>query len=283
MGYTGAHALLASHRGRLPLVTSYYGKDVAMGTSEGGGPTLQYAHYALLRRRLFAKGDRFLALSAHMKRALVGQGCPEHKIRIVRVGVDIQRFSVHRAPRTGPCRVLMIGRDVEKKGFDDGMHAVARAKDRGASLTLSILGTSQPSSTQLRLARDLDLPVRWPDPASDVPSELARADILLAPSRTTAGGDQEGTPTVICEAGAAALPVVSTRHAGIPEQIDEDVTGLLAPERDVDRLAAHLARLCDDVALRKRMGQAAREKISAEYSIEAHADELIKVYAELLA
>jgi len=102
------------------------------------------------------------------------------------------------------------------------------------------------------------------------------------PSRTARDGDQEGTPTVICEGSAATLPVVSTRHAGIPEQVDDGVTGLLADERDHETMAAHLVRLAADPALRVSMGLAGRAKMQREYSLAAHRSNLEAVYDELL-
>jgi glycosyltransferase involved in cell wall biosynthesis len=108
------------------------------------------------------------------------------------------------------------------------------------------------------------------------------ADLLLVPSRTARNGDQEGTPTVICEGSAAGLPVVSTRHAGIPEQVAHERTGLLAGEREVDVMAAHLVRLAASPAERATMGAAGRAKMQAEYSIAAHVRDLSAVYRELL-
>jgi glycosyltransferase involved in cell wall biosynthesis len=132
------------------------------------------------------------------------------------------------------------------------------------------------------LAGELALPVAWPDPASPVPQAMAAADVVLVPSRTAADGDEEGTPTVIIEAGAARLPVVSTRHAGIPEQVDDGATGLLANEHDVAGLAEALAALAKDPARRAAMGEAAHAKMAREYSLDAHRAALERVYASVL-
>src|SRR6185369_3094091 len=143
--------------------------------------------------------------------------------------------------------------------------------EAGVDLRLTLLGTNGELKPRLQeLARELALPMEWPDPASPVPQAMTVADVLLVPSKTSASGDQEGTPTVICEAGAARLPVISTRHAGIPEQVDDGVSGLLAGEGDPEGLAKHLVRLAGDRALARAMGEAGRTKMQAEYSIDAN-------------
>jgi glycosyltransferase involved in cell wall biosynthesis len=282
-GYTGAHALWAARKLDRPLVTSFYGYDVTLRRSlKRLDPS--FWHYWALARRLFRRGDRFLVLSKQMEAALVAQGCPADKLRVVPLGVDLSRFGSERPVRTGAATVLMVGREVEKKGFDDGLRACAAARDQGADLKVVVLGTAGPLCAELKkLGEELRLDVAWPDPATRVPAAMVEADILLVPSRTARNGDQEGTPTVICEGGAAGLPVVSTRHAGIPEQIDDGATGLLAAERDIDMLAAHLVKLARDADLRRTLGSAGRDKMQREYSIDAHRRKLQAVYDEVLS
>jgi colanic acid/amylovoran biosynthesis glycosyltransferase len=283
MGYTGVHGLYAARKLEIPLVTSFYGQDVTLWRSwKRADPA--YWHYAVRRKALFRRGDRFCVLSQHMADALVAQGCAREKLRVVRLGVDLSRFDgAAKRHAAGPTTVLMVGREVEKKGFDDGLRACAAARDRGADLRVVVLGTGDAGLPALQaLARELSLDVAWPDPATRVAAAMAEADILLVPSRTAKNGDQEGTPTVICEGSAAGLPVVSTNHAGIPEQVDDESTGLLADERDVDKMAAHLARLAASPDERATMGAAGRAKMQAEYSIAAHVRDLSAVYRELL-
>jgi colanic acid/amylovoran biosynthesis glycosyltransferase len=284
MGYTGVHALGAARRHNLPLVTSFYGHDVSLGGSRDRFLPA-YWPYAACREQLFRRGDRFLVLSNHMGAALTQQGCPPEKLRVVRLGVDLTRFAGPRPPRAAnaPLTVLMVGREVEKKGFDDGLRACAAARAAGVDLRVILLGTGDSGQANLRrLAASLELPVHWPDPRSEVPRAMADADVLLVPSRTAASGDQEGTPTVICEGSAAGLPIVATRHAGIPEQVEHGRTGLLVPERDCAGLAAALVTLAADPELRRAMGEAGRLKMHAEYSRDTHRDALLAVYRELL-
>lgn len=283
MGFTGAYALGPCARHRLPLVTSFYGRDINIGRSRDR-LLPAYWRYALNKRRMFRRGDRFLVLSRVMAEALIAQGCPPAKICVVPLGVPLERFAGARIARAtdAPLAVLMVGREIEKKGFDDGLRACAMARGAGLALDVRVLGTGDVLQPALRrLADDLRLPVTWMAPSSDVAEAMAAADVLLVPSRTAANGDQEGTPTVICEGSAAGLPVVSTLHAGIPEQVEHARTGLLVPERDVTGMASALERLRDP-ALRADLGAAGRAKMQAEYSLAAHRDALLSIYAELL-
>jgi len=284
LGQTGVHGLYAARRLGLPLVTSFYGHDVTLrGSRDRFYP--YYWHYWLLSGKLFRRGDRFLVLSKHMRDALVAQGCPADKIRVVPLGVDLARFDLPRPPARddGPLRVLMVGREVEKKGFEDGVRACALARDAGVDVRLTLLGTNDELKPRImEVARELRLDMAWPDPASPVPHAMSEADVLLVPSRTSASGDQEGTPTVICEAGAARLPVISTRHAGIPEQIEHGTTGLLADEGDPAGLARHLVSLAADRPGARAMGAAGRAKMASSYSIQANRSAVEAVYDELL-
>jgi glycosyltransferase involved in cell wall biosynthesis len=92
---------------------------------------------------------------------------------------------------------------------------------------------------------------------------LRDADVLVLPVR-----QPEGQPLVVLEAMAAGLPVVATRRGAIPEMVDDGVTGLLVPERDVGALAAALDRLRRDPARRRALGEAARRRWAAEFTAE---------------
>ena len=285
LGQTGVHGLAAARRCRIPLVTSFYGRDVTvLSSSSRFSPS--YWHFWAMARLLFNRGDRFLVLSEDMRTRLVNCGCPEDKIRVVPLGIDTARFAA-REPRTQqsgrPVRVLMVGREVEKKGFDDGLRACALAKSRGADIAVTILGTGDVLKTPLqRQAHELALDVEWPAPSSSVVDTMHAADILLVPSKTAANGDAEGTPTVVCEGASASLPIVATRHAGIPYQIEDGVTGLLAAERDANGLADAVVQLAKNHALRVDMGARGAKKMQAEYSVAAHRDRVQTVYDELL-
>jgi colanic acid/amylovoran biosynthesis glycosyltransferase len=110
---------------------------------------------------------------------------------------------------------------------------------------------------------------------------MRRASVLAAPSLTAADGDAEGLPNVVVEAAASGLPVVGTKHSGIPEAIDEGATGFLAPEGDVGALAARLADLLGSEPLRRDMGTAARRLAERKFSRQMLTERLESIYDEV--
>jgi colanic acid/amylovoran biosynthesis glycosyltransferase len=111
---------------------------------------------------------------------------------------------------------------------------------------------------------------------------LEESDVLVAASVTAADGDEEGIPNVLKEAMALGLPVVGTRHAGIPELIEDGVSGFLVPERDAAALAAALQRLTREPGRWAAMGRAGRAKIEMEYDIDRLNDRLAGLLENLI-
>jgi colanic acid/amylovoran biosynthesis glycosyltransferase len=184
----------------------------------------------------------------------------------------------------------MVGRFVEKKGFEYGIEAFGRALSRGLDARLRIAGDGPLRPVYERLLGELGLGDRVEFLGvlrhDEVLEAMREADVLLLPSVTARNGDREGNPTVLKEACALGLPVVATRHAGIPEAVEDGVSALLVPERDAAALADRLALLLGDAELRARLGGAARERMIRDFDIrritagvEALYDEVVEARA----
>jgi len=261
------------------LVTSFYGYDV----SEFPGRRKSNPY-----RRLFAEGELFLALSGVMRSQLIDMGCDARKIVVHALGVNPRLFPAPRpnpADPRAPLRILTIGRMVPKKGMEYALRAVAPLLRERPGIAYTVLGDGPLRLSLERLAAELGVAQRVQMPGWKLRPEIVRAlaetDILLAPSITAESGDQEGTPVAIMEAMTSGIPVVSTLHAGIPEVVDDGISGYLVAERDVAGLASALRRLADDPTLRARMGQAGRRIIEERHDIDKLNDGLLAIYRDL--
>jgi colanic acid/amylovoran biosynthesis glycosyltransferase len=259
------------------MITSFYGYDVS--------------EFPRQRRRnpytkLFARGDLFLSLSQRMKQKLIELGCPAGRIVVHPLGVNTALLppKAERQPSRA-LRILTIGRMIPKKGMACALKAVATLIKEHGDIEYVIIGDG-PLRGQLEgLARSLGITnaVRFAgwQARPEVVKALSEADILLAPSVTSESGDQEGTPVVIMEALACGVPVVSTRHAGIPEVVDDGVSGFLVPERQPEALALALQRLVRDPEVRERMGASGREDMRARHNIRQLNENLLEIYRRI--
>jgi glycosyltransferase involved in cell wall biosynthesis len=260
----------------VPLVTTLHGYDVnlARGRMLASG-RLGWMRYALFQRRLKARGALFLAVSEALRRQALARGYPADRTLTHYLGVDLARFE--GAPAAEPGLVLHVGRLVEKKGTAVLIDAVARLPEA----RLVVIGDGPLRGALQRRAGDR---VRFLGalPPDAVAAWMRRAWLLAAPSVTARDGDAEGLPTVIVEAAAASLPAVGTAHAGIPEAIGDGETGFLVPEGDAEALAARLATLLGSVALRARMGAAARRLAEERFDGARQVARLEEIYDGLL-
>ena len=110
---------------------------------------------------------------------------------------------------------------------------------------------------------------------------MADSDILLHPSLTPEDGDREGIPNAVIEGQATGLPVVSTRHGGIPELVVDGETGLLVGEYETASLSDALRQLLASKERRLQLGAAGRERIVREFSLEQQAQRYLEMYREL--
>ena len=202
---------------------------------------------------------RHVATVSDFSKNLLQARFPADAGRIVRVynGIDPDRFSgIHRP--SAPPLILSVGRYIEKKGFRDLIAACALLPD--LPLECRIIGEG-PLEAELRaLAESLGQQGRTviagPSPESEILQLLHRSTLFVLPCVTDSKGDSDNLPTVIMEAMAAGLPVVSTPVAGVPEMVVDGVTGCLAAENSPSELAGKIRFLLGLEDLRESMGSA---------------------------
>lgn len=281
-GGTGLKSLLLRDFGLLRgrLITAFHGSDL---TKE-----LQQKQGERRYERLFEKGDLFLPISKHWKDKLIELGCDEKKIVVHHMGVDCSSFSFtpRRLLTNGKVRLVSINRLVEKKGVEYGIRAVAKLTELHHNIEYNIVGDGPLKGELQQLIKELKVGnsvklLGWRH-KSEVIEILNNSDILIAPSVTSKDGDREGIPVTIMEAMAMGLPVVSTLHSGIPELVENGVSGFLVPERDVAELAQKLSYLIEHPQSWSEMGRLGRLAVEKEFNIATLSDHLVGIYENLL-
>lgn len=199
------------------------------------------------------------------------------KIHRIYNGLDLSKFG--RATFSNPIPLIIaIGRLIDKKGFADLVRACDVLKKRGREFRCEIIGEG-PLENELRAEiakRDLKSHVNVAGPKSqkEVVERLASARVLVLPSVVDPNGGRDNLPTVIMEAMAAGLPVVSTSVGGIPEMVVHDETGFLVQPGDGTALADAIERVIVDLPLAEKLSQAGHERAAKLFSIEKNVREL---------
>ena len=213
---------------------------------------------------------------------------PERADRIHRIynGLNLAEFG--RANfSSDPPLIVAIGRLIAKKGFTDLIRACALLVDRGRPFRCEIFGEG-PLEKELRAQiEDLGLQERvqlpGPKPQHELRARLAGASAFVLPSVPEADGGMDNLPTVIMEAMATGLPVVSTRIGGIPEMVVDNETGFLVQPGDAIALANAIERVTNDLPLAQKLGQAGCERAQKLFSIEKNIRELCALLGANLA
>jgi glycosyltransferase involved in cell wall biosynthesis len=284
-GPGAVYALPFARRHRLPLVVTFHGYDVPVLASPRRWLP-EHLRYALLGPAVLRDMTLGLCASTELMQLLLRQGVPASRLRVHRLGVDVEAFTPGSRGPT-PVEVVMIGRFIEKKGFEYGVRAFARVARQDPALRLTLVGEGEREPALRALVREEGLDDRVSFTGALPPDRVARllgtSHVLLAPSVVERSGNRESGLIVVKEASAAGVVPIGTLHGGIPEIIDDGITGYLVPEQDVEALADRLLRLARDPALRDGLGRAAREKMLREYDNRVRVRALESLYDEARA
>ncbi|MCE8424425.1 MAG: glycosyltransferase [Candidatus Methanoperedens sp.] len=266
---------------KLPMVTTFYGLDVSMF------PRIPYWKKRYIQ--LFQEGELFLAEGSHMKKKLIELGCPEDKILVQHLGVDLNKFnfSPRISPKDGNIIILIAGSFKEKKGIPYAIKAFAKVKENHPNIKLRILGDgimrAQIESLITELGISNSVTLLGYQSHEIFMKEASNAHLFMLPSITAMDGDTEGgAPVSIIEAQASGMPVISSYHADIPEVVVDGESALLAPEKDIETLAKHLEYLVENPQVWERMGKAARKHVEEEYDLIVQVARLEKIYDTLV-
>ena len=273
----------------IPLITSFYGVDAWQFPEAVPKWRARY-------NRLFEQGDRFLVEGPAMRDRLVALGCRSTKIDIVRLGIAVDRLAFIDRSFNPPLRVLMLGRFIPKKGFEDGLNACLVARRQGVDLTVQIIGdAAENDSGGKQIRRDLQTLAAKPElmgrvkfegfvPPDKAKTLANQANVFLCPSKHAKDGDAEGgSPVALTEAMAIGLFCIGTRHCDIPEVIRNNDTGLLCDSGDVETMAALLEWVVKNPADASSITLRGRKHIENNFSLTGSLQRLQTLYEAVIA
>ncbi|WMN87501.1 glycosyltransferase [Vibrio parahaemolyticus] len=197
---------------------------------------------------LFKKGDLMLPISKLWGNKLIEWGCHPSKVKIHRMGIDVDEFELRDTlrPLSKPLKIIQVGRLTEKKAILDSINAVALAS-KIIDIDFTIIGDgdlfAKADELIKSLGADCYIHLLGQQPQTVVKRKLDEADVFLLPSVRATSGDMEGIPVSLMEAMAKGLITVSTYHSGIPELIENEASGFLVQEHSVSELSEVLIKI----------------------------------------
>ena len=279
-GNTGVHLLPLLNKWDRAWVVSFHGMDVQRRPKEKGydrklAEVLQRAPLVLVRSQSLAK-------------RLQDLGCSPDKIRLNRTGIPLQNYPwVERSvPVDGQWQLVQACRLVEKKGLLTSLGAFRRFIADYPKARFVIAGEGPMKEALVRRINELSLGNQVALTGflnqEDLRRVYAESHVFVHPSELAADSNQEGIPNSMLEAMASGLPVVATRHGGIPEAVQEGIDGFLVSERDEPAVYEALLKIVKQPDLWRQMGKQASRSVAENFEQGQQIGRLEAAYAEAL-
>jgi len=280
-GHIAVHLLPLIRAWKHPSIVSFHGADVMVDMNK---PAYREATLEMLDAVTLA-----LVRSESLRRALIDLGCDPQKIEIHRTGIPLEEFPFRQRaiPKNGEWQFVQAGRLIEKKGLPITLRAFSIFLKQYPNASLTIAGEGPLLAELQNLARELKIAERVSFTGFVSQEQLReiyyRSHIFLHPSQTGRDGNQEGIPNSMLEAMATGLPVFATEHGGIPEAIENGVSGVLVPERDEEGLARALLNAAQDPSLLSRIAREGADAVKHNFECAAQAQRLDDTYLRMIA
>lgn len=264
-----------------PLVVSFHGADAGVDT--------QKPAYRDALHEIFTLSELILARSEYLVMRLRELGCPQSKLRLNPTGIPTETLPFEQRtvpPEGGRWRFLQVCRLVEKKGLPVALRAFVEVRKAYPCAEFHIAGDGPLRVELENLVKELGVAdsVRFHGFIDqDDLSKLARAShIFVHPSQTAVDGNLEGIPNAMLEAMSTGLPVVATRHGGIPEAVTSGESGFLVDEGDIEAVVEALLALMSDAALYRQCSRCARAVIEQRFATRGAIKVLESCYEEAI-
>lgn len=285
-GPDGVYALPLAESLNIPLLVTFHGYDITLQPqSAWRSGRLFYYQLLLHQTQLQQRAAVFIAVSQFIRSRLLAQGYPAEKVIQHYIGVDIDKFTP-AACKPQQRYILCVGRHTAKKGIDTLLRGFARIAPHYPDVVLLQVGNGPLTRKLVSLTQTLGLEgrVHWLgfQPQKTVLQLMQGAEIFALPSQTAADGDSEALGIVFNEASACGIPIVATRHGGIPEAVLDGETGLLVAERAEAELAEKLHLLLEDRGLGQQMGRRGREWVCDRFDLRRQTAQLETIYDSLI-
>jgi glycosyltransferase involved in cell wall biosynthesis len=276
-GVTAAASLKVIQSLKLPLIVHFHGFDASDKNVLG--------EYREKYIEVFQYARIVVSVSKKMSIDLSALGCPLNKIVLNPYGPDPDFFGVK--PTFTQKHFTAIGRFVAKKAPHLTITAFSKIAEQYPDAKLFLGGTGNLLNACMDQVKTLGIEkqvsflgrISQPQIKDLFFTSLA----FIQHSVTAENGDSEGTPVAILEACAAGLPVIATRHAGIPDVIEHGVTGFLVEEFDTGGMANYMKELCENQEMAKQMGLRGSQNIRLNFTIEKHLNCLTELINQVIA
>lgn len=276
-GTTAAESLRVIQSLHLPLVVHFHGYDVSDKRF-----LIRYKEKYI---EVFDYAKCIVSVSKKMTADLIALGCPEDKIVLNTYGPNTKFYDIK--PSFNTKQFIAIGRFVYKKAPHLTITAFSKIAKDYPDATLLFAGKGPLLDKCIKLVKDLHLEKQVFFLGKQTPAQIMKhlsASLAFVQHSVTAkSGDSEGTPVAILEASAAGLPVIATRHAGIPDVIEHGKTGFLVEELDVESMADYMRQLCENPEKARLMGQQGSQNIQLNFSLEKHLNTLTEIINKAVA
>lgn len=261
-----------------------------------GIPFSFFAHakdiYTSDQRQLKEKIDmaRFVVTCTKYNRNYLSQlaGKSTTPIFCVYHGINLDYFSPKRnnIECKPPYKLLTVARMTEKKGLENVYHALAILRDKKIKFTHTLIGEGDDNDKVLKLIKKLELEkvteLFGTLTHEDVINHYADADLFVLGCQIARNGDRDGIPNVMAESMAMNLPVVATNVSGIPEFLEDRVSGMMVPQKDPKALARAMETVLTDDDLRKQMTLEAKKRITREFNNQKLIKDLARIYQDMI-
>jgi glycosyltransferase involved in cell wall biosynthesis len=270
-GHTGANVLTVCKKLGIPLVVHFFGHDA-------------YSKNILEKnqkkyKEMFQYAQAIITVSRDMTNKLIELECPEEKIVLSPCGPSEEFYEL--SSNFKEKQFLAVGRFVEKKAPYLSLDSFRKVLIAHPDAVLYMVGDGLLLDVCKNLAKSWNIEKSVHFLGALSPQEyikiIVKSMVFIQHSIVASNGDSEGTPVAILEAGAAGLPVISTRHAGIKDVVLDGETGYLVDELDTDAMSARMIKLASNPKLAAELGRAAKNRIYNNYNLNSHISKINQI------